>query len=141
MSNIIYQNSKCIIRCIDDYYESKMPVPETIKHVTAGIVPSVMDHEGMNGFLFLTLVGHSYFDSKIFQNFFIDEPDPISQEIIITNLHDKNADKKYIVALIESLIKYKLCTETSRTCLSEEYISLRAKELSCHFMLYEEEIN
>lgn len=134
MNKIIFQNSKCIIRTIESYGDEFFSIPDDIKHVTCGIVPSIMNSENIEGVLFLTLCGSAYYKPMRGGNYFIDESDVVTRSIEIMNLENIPVTKEYVEDLIDALLRYNECRGPSE--LTYKQIEDRAKELAEKFELY-----
>jgi hypothetical protein len=130
--SVIFQNSKCIIRTVESYGSESFPIPDEIKHLTCGIVPHVLDQEGIGGFLFLTLYGEPL-HGKL--EYFFDGPSPSNLHINIYGCMAKVDAKKYVLGLVEDLIEYGLCFGPTKTTMDQ--VEERAREIVKTFELYE----
>ena len=131
--SVIFQNSKCIIRTVESYGSESFPIPDEIKHLTCGIVPHVLDQEGIGGFLYVSLYGTHLFVSG---GCFFDEPSPLDLRINIYGLAFGVEDtSKYVFELVTSLVSYGLCFGPTNTTMDQ--VEERAREIVKTFELYE----
>ena len=135
MSKVIFQNSKCIIRAIESYGGESFPISDELKHVTCGVIPHIMDSEGIEGVLFVTLSGSAYYKPMKGGNYFIDEPDVITRSIEIMNLENIQVTKEYVEDLIDAVLRYGECKGPSEWTYKQ--IEDRAKLLAEKFELYQ----
>ena len=130
--SIIFQNSKCIIRTIEQYGSESFPIPDEIKHLTCGIVPHVLDLEGIGGFLYMTLYGEALHGTW---DYFFDGPTPLDLHINVYGCTVPVNAKRYVLGLVEDLISYGLCFGPTKT--TEDQGEERTREIVKTFELYE----
>lgn len=130
---IIFQNSKCIIRTIESYGDKQFPISEQIKHITCGIVPHVLDKEGIGGFLFLTMYGGGVFGESLF----FDTPSPDNRSVDIYGILYSREEhiSEYVFGLTHNLVQYGLCFGPTQVTSDQCYE--RTLEIVKDFVLYE----
>lgn len=131
--SVIFQNSKCIIRTVESYGSESFPIPDEIKHLTCGIVPHVLDLEGIGGFLFLTLYGEPLFKAN--KNYWFGGASPVDLCINIHGCGVTVNSPVYVLGLVKSLISYGLCFGPTETTMDQ--VEERAREIVKTFELYE----